>query len=299
MSVGSIGWKALYNAAKGYGQRAWKLYPGFVTGTANDVMAAAMKSRIKNRAATGEKWFKAVKGGFKDGILAAEKYNNKVVAKNGGNAWAALWKNIKTIPSQIGRGWKVGGARAASLGKSKFLGSLKGAMKGIGTRMPLIGTLILAATSLPDIFKATANEGIVSGGAEAVKVAARVGGGTLGAAVGTAVLGPIGGIAGYAIGDWLTAKVVGKSYSERKYEQEQKMAEEVEQLAEEKAQEAIQTAGYQQVPFTGGYNPFMMMEMQQLMGNGGNIFEQDIYGNPFSYTEPQESGQPENEKDKK
>ncbi len=285
MSVGSIGWKALYNAARGYAKRAGQLYPGFVTGTANDVMSAAMKSRIKNRAAANESWFKAVKGGFKDGILAAEKYNNKIIAKNGGSVWKTLKHNIATIPSQIAKGWRVGGARAAGLGKSKFLGSLKGAMKGIGTRMPLIGTLILAATSLPDIFKATANEGIVSGGAEAVKVAARVGGGTLGAAVGTAVLGPIGGFVGYAVGDWITKKIVGASYSERKYEQDQKIAEEVEKLAEEKA--AAATAGYQQVPFAGGYNPFQMMQMQQLMGNGGNIFEQDIFGNPFAYTAEQ------------
>ena len=293
MSVGSIGWKTLYNAAKGYAKRAGKLYPGFVTGTANDVMSAAMKSRIKGRAATGESWFKAVKGGFKDGILAAEKYNNKVVAKNGGNAWAALWKNIKTIPSQIGRGWKVGGARAASLGKSKLLGSLKGALKGVGTRMPLIGTLLLAAFSLPDIVKATANEGIASGGAEVLKVAARVGGGTLAAAVGTAILGPLGGIVGYAVGDWLTSKVVGKSYSERKLDQEQKIAEEVEKRV---AENTAATTGYQQVPF-GGLDPYMMMQMQQLMGNGGNIFERDIFGNPFAYN-PQQTPASSQESDK-
>lgn len=298
MSVGSIGWKALYNAAKGYAKRAAKLYPEFVAGTANDAMASAMKYRIKNRPA-GESWFKAAKSGFKEGVHAAEKHNQRMLSRNNGSVWQALKSNIKSIPTQISKGWTNGRLQAAAKGKYKWLGGLKGAMKGIGTRMPLIGTLLLAVTSLPDIFKATANEGIASGAAEVVKVGARVGGGTLGAAIGTALLGPIGGIAGYAIGDWLTAKVVGKSYSERKYEQEQKMAEEVEKRAEEKAQEAIQTAGYQQVPFTGGYNPFMMMEMQQLMGNGGNIFEQDIYGNPFSYTEPQESGQPENEKDKK
>ena len=149
--------------------------------------------------------------------------------------------------------------------------------------MPLIGTLLLAAFSLPDIVKATANEGIASGGAEVLKVAARVGGGTLAAAVGTAILGPIGGIVGYAVGDWLTSKVVGKSYSERKLDQEQKIAEEVEKRV---AENTAASAGYQQVPF-GGLDPYMMMQMQQLMGNGGNIFERDIFGNPFAYNPQQ------------
>lgn len=31
-----------------------------------------------------------------------------------------------------------------------------------------------------------------------------------------------------------------------------------------------------------------MMQMQQLMGNGGNIFEQDIFGNPFAYSAMQQ-----------
>ena len=38
------------------------------------------------------------------------------------------------------------------------------------------------------------------------------------------------------------------------------------------------------------------MQMQQLMGNGGNIFEQDIYGNPFAYTAPQPEASEENTK---
>ena len=295
MSVGSIGWKALCTAAKGYGKRAAKLYPSFVSGTANDIMAATMKNRIKNRAAN-ESWIKAVKNGFKDGVLAAEKFNNKNIARNGGSVWKNIKYNLSTIPDKIAQGWRVGGQNAVRHGKNKLWGNFKGIFKGIGTRMPLIGTLLLAATSLPDIFKATANEGIVSGSAEVVKVAARVGGGTLAAAVGTALLGPIGGLVGYAVGDWITSKIVGKSYSERKYDQEQKIAEEVEKRATEKAAEVAATAGYQQVPFTGGYNPFQMMQMQQLMGNGGNIFEQDIYGNPFAYTAPQPEASEENTK---
>lgn len=279
MSVGSIGWKTLYNAAKGYTKRAAQLYPNFVAGTANDVMSNAMKSRIKNRALNNESWFKAVKNGFKDGILKAEKFNKNQLSNNGGSNWKMFKNNLKNIFPKVGNGWKAGTRLASIKGKNKFFYGLRGACKGLGKSMPLIGTLILAVTSLPDIFKATANEGIVSGAGEVVKVAARVGGGTLGAAIGTAVLGPVGGFVGYALGDWVTKKIVGASYSERQIEQEEKIAKKLEEKRQEEAANASTSGGidYSTV------SPEAMMQLQQILyGGNGNIFEQDFYSNPFA-----------------
>ena len=121
--------------------------------------------------------------------------------------------------------------------------------------------------------------GRVSGAGEVVKVAARVGGGTLGAAIGTAVLGPVGGFVGYALGDWVTKKIVGASYSERQIEQEEKIAKKLEEKRQEEAANPSTSGGidYSTV------SPEAMMQLQQILyGGNGNIFEQDFYSNPFA-----------------
>lgn len=273
MSVGSIGWRGAYNAAKGYAKRAGNMYADFVFGTGNNAFSKAMKETIKNRATSGDSYFRAIGNGFKNGIHAAEKNNALMKSKSGG-FWKNMGKNLKEFFPQIGRGWKIGGQRAASLGKNVTWGKFKGALKGAGTKMPLIGSLLLVAFEIPNIFKATKNEGLVSGAAEAVKAGARIGGATLGAAIGTACLGPIGGIAGWMLGDWLTGKIVGKSYSERQAE------------TAAKATEAQQTQPQGQTdPTLAGFNPTMteadFLKLQEaLYGGKGNIFEQDFYGTP-------------------
>ena len=61
--------------------------------------------------------------------------------------------------------------------------------------------------------------------AEVAKTTSRLVGGSIGAAIGGMAFGPIGGFIGYGIGEWLTSKVVGKSYSEKIAEAEEKQAE--------------------------------------------------------------------------
>ena len=126
--------------------------------------------------------------------------------------------------NKIAQGWKVGGYKAAKNGKSVIMGNIKGIFKGIGKRMPVIGSLLILLGELPNILKATKEEGIVQGAAETAKAGARLAGGTVLGALGTALGGPIGGIVGFIVGDWLTSKVVGKSYSERKFEDQEEQA---------------------------------------------------------------------------
>ena len=91
--------------------------------------------------------------------------------------------------------------------------------------MPLVGNLLLIGFELPNIIKATKEEGLGQGIAEVAKAGARLTGASIGAAVGSLAFGPIGGFIGWGVGEWLTSKVVGKSYSEKIAEAEEKQAE--------------------------------------------------------------------------
>lgn len=84
--------------------------------------------------------------------------------------------------------------------------------------MPFLFAGLTILGSLPNAITATKEQGIGQGIAELGKTAARLGGGAVGAAIGSALLPPVGGFIGWFVGDWLTGKVVGKSYTEKKEE---------------------------------------------------------------------------------
>ena len=120
-------------------------------------------------------------------------------------------------------------------------GALKKGCKSLGR---IAGPALLIGFELPNIIRATKDEGLLSGLKETGKAAAKIGGFVGGAAIGQALI-PIpivGGLIGGLIGDLLASKVVGKSYTQKKEEREQQ------QLAQ---QEALS----QQVAFTGGQAP--------------------------------------------
>ena len=112
--------------------------------------------------------------------------------------------------------------------------------------MPLIGTLLIAVTELPNIFSAFKDKGLAGGIAETGKAGLRLGAGMAGAAIGQALI-PIpivGGLVGYIAGDWLMSKFTGKSHSEKKAEAEQ-----------------AQLASQQQMMNQYGTNPYAMPQM--------------------------------------
>ena len=78
-------------------------------------------------------------------------------------------------------------------------------LKVLAKKMPLIGNLMLIAFELPNIIKATKEQGIGQGIAEVAKAGSRLGGAALGAAIGSA-FGPIGSLVGWVAGEWLTGK---------------------------------------------------------------------------------------------
>lgn len=218
---------ASLNNAWGYVKRAAKVYPDVVFGTGGDVISSTLRDSFygikgADGKRTGGKHFKDFWGQLKTAFKAGEAHNEQLIQDNKG-FWKAQWESIRTTPQVIKEGWETGGKAAELAGKNKFWGQTKGLFKGLGKRLPIIGSLMIAVTELPNIFRATKDEGIVSGGAEVAKAGARLGGSMLFATIGAALGGPVGMLVGGFVGDWLVGKIVGKSYSEKKAEQEANM----------------------------------------------------------------------------
>lgn len=253
--ISSIGWNNAWN----YVCRAARVYPDVVFGTGGEVITSTLRDSFygaKNASGkrAGGKHFNNFWDQLKQAFKAGEKHNDAIVKKSGG-FWKAQLDSIKSTPKVISDCWKEGGKAAEIAGKSKLLGNGKGLLKGLGKRLPLIGSALMVLFELPNIFKATKDEGIVSGAAEVAKAGARLGGGMLMGTICAALCGPLaplGAIVGYAIGDWLTSKVVGKSYSEKKAEQEaEKKAQ-----GEEKSKTAASTKDNSEYTYTTATNPF-------------------------------------------
>ena len=289
MGIGSI-------ASKGwqYFKRAGKLYPDFVLGTGNEKFSHAMRETIKNRKANGQSYMESVWSGIKNGALEAEKHNKYMSQKHGG-FWKGTWASLKSFPAKVAQGWRVGGQLADKAGKkgfSKFWSQFKGSMSGIGKRMPLIGTLLVAITEIPNIFSAFKDEGLFGGLTETVKAGLRLGAGMTGGAIGAALLAPIpvvgpiiGSIVGYMAGDWLMSQFTGKSHSERKAEAEEAL----------KQQQVMLQQQYGMNPFGAGISntqgiqpqinmpqatmtPQQLMALQQMLYSGAmaNPMDQDF-----------------------
>lgn len=185
-------------------KRAIKAAPDFIFGTGSDVGAKAMK-------ATKGSIFTKMKAGAKAIVKDSE-----AAAAKGGNFFKRVYKGLKTTPSAVAKGAKVGSRAAKIAGKSSFLGGLKGSLKAIGKRMPLIGSALCVAFEIPNIWSAAKDEGIGTALKETGKAVARLAGGAAGATLGTFLGGPLGSIAGFAAGEWLVGKLTGDTYSDKK-----------------------------------------------------------------------------------
>ena len=127
--------------------------------------------------------------------------------------------------------------------------------------MPLIGTLLIGITELPNIFSAFKDEGLIGGIKETAKAGLRLGAGMAGAAIGQALI-PIpvvGSLVGYAVGDWLMSKFTGKSHSEKKAEAEEALKQQqlspIEMLQKEYLENFRKQAALMQLN-QQGINPF-------------------------------------------
>ncbi|MGN0030774.1 MAG: hypothetical protein ACI37Q_02325 [Candidatus Gastranaerophilaceae bacterium] len=248
-----------------YTTRAAKVSPYIIFGNGAHTLVNAMKNA-------------PVKDALKIGGKAVEAEVQATKALHGGlfkHAWTAL----KTTPSVIAKSTKAGYRAASIAGKGffgKLAGSAKGLFRGIGKKMPLIGNLMLIGFELPNIITATKEQGIGTGVTETLKAGARLGGASIGAAIGTAVCPVVGSLIGWVAGEWLTSKIVGKSYTEKKAEEEAKLQEELAFLQQEQ--------GNAQVPFTGNTTQLNTEAINNVpLTNPNNPY--GMSSNPFSMME--------------
>lgn len=179
--------------------------------------------------------------------------------------FASLAESVKSYKTDVSALWKS---------DKGFWKKIGGTLKGLGKRAPLIGTALMIAFELPNIFKATKEGGLVNGAIEVGKSGVRLAAGIACGAIGTAVLGPVGGLLGFFVGDLIGKVVVGKSYSEKQAEEKQKIADGA-GVASNAAQTIPSSIPLMQTTMT----PEQLMVLQQLLYSGNNF--------PYRFTNPQ------------
>ncbi len=227
-------------------RRIARVLPESILGNGAEVAGKAM------RETKGSLFTKAEKG-----FLALEK-DIKEKEKLGG-----FFKRITSNLGEIPKLAKEGFTSAKAAGKSSILGGIKGTFKGLGKNMPFIAAASTILFELPNIWSATKEQGIGQGITEVAKAGTRLAGGAAGAAIGSAICPGIGTFLGWIAGEWLTSKVVGKSYTEKKEEM----------LAKEQ-EAAMNQQQIQQPAFTG--NPYEMPSMTNPM------YGYNDYMNPYA-----------------
>lgn len=251
-----------------YSGRAVKASPDIIFGKGAETFVSAAGKVTKG---ANESWATALWRAVKTGGKAVESSIATTKAAKGGFIKQGL-ASLKSTPSVIKASVKEGAAAAKAAGKSGIWGGVKGFFSGVGKKMPLLGNLLLIAMELPNIITATKEQGIGQGVTEAGKAGARLAGGALGGAIAGSAFGPIGSIVGWIAGEWLTSKVVGKSYSEKKVEEQEKAAEAMEI--------AKQQGMVQQPTFTGNFdNTGMINPMNNPYGYNFNSMN---YTNPYA-----------------
>ncbi len=258
------------NRVLNYAKRGLKMAPDFALGTGGEAFEKSLREAVRGVKGADGKYvggtgYKDFWTKLKNAFKASEAHNQQLIKQEGG-FWKAMKKNITDIPSSISKGWTEGGAVAKAAGKSGLWGSLKGVTKSLGTKMPLIGSLLFLACETPNIIKATMDGGIVDGGAEFVKAGARAVGSMAGFCIGQALcpIPLVGGIIGGLIGEWATSKIVGKSYSEKKAEQQEQK-----QKSETHSFDTGTTN-----PFATNADQYMMQQLQMAMMQNPELFAQ-------------------------
>ena len=162
----------------------------------------------------------------KDAFVYADKHTGG--ANN--TFFQDMKKLITSTPSEFKNAWK---------GAKGFTAKSKALFKVAGKRVPILGNALMLAFSIPTIWQATKDEGLLGGALEAGKEVSKLTAGAAGMAIGSAICpgvgSIIGGLIGWTAGEWLMSKVVGKSYLEKK------------QAAAEQKQELLQATGTNQI----------------------------------------------------
>lgn len=227
----------------GYAKRFANATPELIFGTGSEAAGKAMRAAKQS----GGTLFESAQAGWR----AMENAGKGSFFKN-------FLKNCKEFIPDMGKA--ISDGAKGLTGVAKLKGGAKGLFSGIGKKLPFIGSVVMMLFEMPNILKATKEQGLVSGVKETVKAGARLTGGALGAAVGSAICPGIGSLIGWVAGEWLAGKVVGKSYTEKQAEKEeqynQMMAEQMAaaQQYQMQAQPQMQTNPFNTYGFNTGFN---------------------------------------------
>lgn len=201
MGILSIAKKAI-----SLGRRALNVAPEFLLGDSSEVIGKAMRNKkgsIFSKAKAGAKALeadiaakKAAQGGFAKRVINNLKpkfYINQI--KNGANA-------------------------AKTAGKSSLWGGIKGLGKGIAKKMPFIGAALTVLFEAPNLYTAFKEGGFSAGMKEVGGATVELGCMAAGAAIGSAICPGVGTIIGGIVGAIGGSLLRGKTYTEKKAEQE-------------------------------------------------------------------------------
>lgn len=266
MGIGSIA-KLAWN----YGKRFLKVTPDLVLGNGAEVAGKALRNS---------------RGSIFDIAKQTGKAVESLSVKNG--VKIPFWKRIT---SQVGRIGTLTQAGIKAGAKKGFFGSvaggIKGFFRGLGKNMPMLAAIPTILFELPNVIKATSEEGIGQGAAEIFKTGARLTGGAVCAAIGSAICPGFGSVAGWMLGDWLTSKIVGKSYSEQVAEAEMAQQEQQQQQAVTFDPNAIDPAGqtgYVTNP-NGSFNvPYPNAGLEYQYNSANNPYANDIFYNQIDFS---------------
>ncbi len=201
-----MGILSLAKKAISLGRRALNVAPEFLLGDSSEVIGKAMRNKkgsIFSKAKAGAKALeadiaakKATQGGFAKRVINNLKpkfYINQI--KNGANA-------------------------AKVAGKSSLWGGIKGLGKGIAKKMPFIGAALTVLFEAPNLYTAFKEGGFSAGMKEVGGATVELGCMAAGAAIGSAIFPGVGTIIGGIVGAIGGALLRGKTYTEKKAEQE-------------------------------------------------------------------------------
>lgn len=189
--------------------RVAKLAPEFLLGTGSETVGKGIRAAGKGSSI----WTKVKAGG-----IALEKDIAKKSVQGG--FFKRTLKSLLTTPKAVITSSRAGIRAAKTAGKSATAGAVKGGFKAIAKRMPMIGAVLTLAFEAPNIIKSFKEGGIGAGVKEIGGAGVELGVMAAGAAIGSAICPGVGTIIGSIVGGIAGAFIRGKTYSEKKAEEE-------------------------------------------------------------------------------
>ena len=226
-------------------------YCDFLFGSSADAMVTRVIDTCKYRKDCNYGLMKSLYQGTKQGCKDAYTHTQR----NGG-FFSSMWENLKDVKSE----WQKAKIPNASFSKN-FIYKCSKIIKPLGKAAPAILAMIGLASELPNIWRATKEEGLLAGVKETGKTALKLTFGALCGGFGTKLVPVIGSTYGFMVGnligdqvgsfigsnagEFLTLKAMGGSYT-AKHEKLEKLKEKQAEIEKQKQEQEILKAKQQE-----------------------------------------------------